>query len=191
MGGPSPRNLAGMDAYRRLRSREAYRNRWISVEVHEIVHPSGVAGEHVAIVTPAASAVVVLDGEELVFARQPRFAAQKTTVEIVKGGAEAGESALACARRELREELGLQGGIWESLGEVYELPSIVAHPVALFVARDLSACSGAQEDVESISPVRMSRAAAFDRALRGDISDAVTLAALLRFGLRSGALLLS
>ncbi len=191
MSGPSPRNLRLMDAYRRLRSREAYRNRWVSVEVHEIVHPSGVAGEHVAIVTPAASAVVVVEGGELIFARQPRFAAQTTVTEIVKGGAGVGESPLACAQRELREELGLRADVWEPLGEVYELPSIVAHPVALFVARDLSACSGAQEDVESISPVRMSLAEAFDRALRGEVCDAVTLAALLRFGLRSGALLLS
>ncbi len=178
-----------MDAYRRLRSREAYRNRWVSVEVHEIVHPSGVEGEHLTIVTPAASAVVAVDGDELVFARQPRFAAQLSIVEIVKGGAEAGESALACAQRELQEELGLQAGSWEPLGEVYEIPSIVARPVALFLARDLSACSGTQEDVESISPVRMRLAAAFDSALRGEVCDAVTLAALLRFGLRSGALL--
>ena len=177
-----------MDAYRRLRSREVYRNPWVCVEVHDIVHPSGIAGEHVAVVTPKASAVIVIDGEDLVFARQPRFAAGSEVIEIVKGGAAAGESMLACAQRELREELGLKAEAWEALGEVYEIPSIVVQPVALFVARGLWACPREPEDVESIEPVRMTARAAYERAASGGIVDAVTLAALLRWGLRTGAL---
>ncbi|MHB8148136.1 MAG: NUDIX hydrolase [Vulcanimicrobiaceae bacterium] len=177
-----------MEPYRRLGSREAYRNRWVCVEVHDVVHPSGVAGEHVAVVTPKASAVIVVDGDDLVFARQQRFAAGGEVIEIVKGGAEAGESTLACAERELREELGLQAEFWDVLGDVYEIPSIVVHPVTLFVARGISACIKEPEDVESIEPVRMTARAAFERAVNGDIVDAVTLAALLRFGLYTGLL---
>ena len=177
-----------MDRYHRLRSREVYRNAWLAVQVHDVLHPSGVAGEHVALVTPPASAVVVMDGEHLVFTRQPRFAARDEFVEVVKGGAHEGESALACAQRELREELGLAAASWESLGAIYEIPSIVAHPVSLFLARELVPCSGEQEAVESIEPERLAIEAAFALAAGGRILDAVTLAALLRFGLVTGRL---
>ena len=65
------------DPYVRLSKRELYRNPWLAVEAHEIVHPNGVPGEHVLVVAPHPCAVVVEDGGTLLFARQPRFGAQR------------------------------------------------------------------------------------------------------------------
>ncbi len=175
------------DPYRRLSSREIYRNPWVGVEVHEIVHPTGVAGEHVAIATGRASGVLVEDRGSFLFARQARFAAGAEVVEIVKGGAEPGEDAIACARRELREELGLEAEHWEALGPVYELPSLVPHPVALFLASRIRAVESDPEEVEQIQAVRMSIEDAYSAASDGRIEDAVTLAALLRYRLRANA----
>jgi len=171
--------------YRRLAHREIYSNPWVRADVHEIVHPTGAAGEHLLIATGRASGVLVVERDHFIFARQPRFAADRVVLEIVKGGAEEGESAEACAKRELREELGLTARTWTPLGEAYELPSIVERPVALFVARDLSRVPSAQESVEQIHAVRMPIAEAFRAARDGGIDDAVTLAALLRFMLTS------
>lgn len=172
------------EEYRRLSYRELYRNPWAALEVHDIVHPSGVRGEHVAIVTPPASAVLVKDGEEFLFARQPRFAAGRPFVEVVKGGADAGESPLPCAMREVREELGIEAKRWESLGTIFEIPSIVTHPVSLFLATDVRCTEAQPEEVESIVLLRMTIDEAFEAVARGDIDDAVTLAALLRYRLR-------
>ena len=168
-------------AYQRLAQREIYRNPWIAVEVHEIIHPTGTAGEHVAIATGRASGVLVVDGEAFVLARQARFAADARVLEIVKGGADEGESALVCAQRELREELGLIAGRWTPLGDAYEIPSVVQHPVALFLARDVHAVASDPEHVEDIELVRMPIAEAYVAARDGRIDDAVTLAALLRY----------
>jgi 8-oxo-dGTP pyrophosphatase MutT (NUDIX family) len=168
-------------AYRRLARRELYRNPWVAVHVHEIIHPTGAAGEHIAITTGHASGVLVVDGDAFVMARQARFAADAQMLEIVKGGADEGESALACAQRELREELGLRAADWTPLGVVYEIPSIVEHPVTLFVARDLHAVPSAPEHVEAIQTVRILFDDAYRAARDGRIDDAVTLAALLRY----------
>jgi 8-oxo-dGTP pyrophosphatase MutT (NUDIX family) len=167
--------------YQRLKEREIYRNPWVAVHVHEIVHPTGAAGEHIAIGTGRASGVLVVDRDAFVMARQPRFAADAQVLEIVKGGADEGESALACAQRELREELGLRAADWSTLGVVYEIPSIVEHPVALFVARDLRTVPSAPEQVEAIETVRIPFDDAYRAARDGRIDDAVTLAALLRY----------
>lgn len=169
--------------YRRLAQREVYRNPWLAVEVHDIVHPTGATGEHALIATGRASGVLVAQGDAFVLARQPRFAADAEILEIVKGGAGDGETALACAQRELREELGLEAERWTPLGIVLEIPSIVAHPVALFLAQDLRVVASAQEHVEHVRAERIGIADAYRAAVDGRIDDAVTLAAFLRYRL--------
>ncbi len=169
------------NAYQRLAQRELYRNPWVAVHIHDIIHPTGVRGEHVAIATGAAAGVLVVDREAFVLARQPRFAADARMLEIVKGGANAGESMLACAQRELREELGLAAADWAPLGVAYEIPSIVEHPVVLFAARELRTVPKQPEDVEAIEAVRIPFDDAYRAARDGRIDDAITLAALLRY----------
>ncbi|HTA37504.1 MAG TPA: NUDIX hydrolase [Candidatus Acidoferrales bacterium] len=174
------------DPYVRLSKRELYRNPWLAVETHEIVHPNGTPGEHVLVVAPAPCAVVVEDGETLLFTRQPRFGAQRMVVEIVKGGREGDESALECAARELREELGVEARHWTPLGRLYEIPSIVSDPIDVFLASDTTPARGEQEAVESIEALRLS----FERAIAcvrdGEIDDAITVAALFRYALARG-----
>ncbi len=169
--------------YRRLAKREVYRNTWVAVEVHDIVHPTGAAGEHVLIATGRACGVLVVDGDAFVLARQARFAIDGIALEIVKGGADEGETPLACAQRELREELGIEAERWTPLGITHEIPSIVQFPVTLFLARDLRRVATAQEQGEAIDAARMPIEDAYRAAMDGRIDDAVTLAAFLRYRL--------
>ncbi|MEO9171270.1 MAG: NUDIX hydrolase [Candidatus Baltobacteraceae bacterium] len=173
-----------MNPYRRLSHREIYRNPWLAVEVHDIVHPTGVPGAHLLVVPAPPVAVLVEDGEAFIFVTQPRFAAQREVLEVVKGGAGEHETPLAAAQRELREELGLEAAHWESLGEIYEIPSIVAHRVGLFLASGLSAVEASPEDVESIAAVRIPIEEVLGAARSGEIEDAVTLATLFRYLMR-------
>ncbi|MDQ2681058.1 MAG: NUDIX hydrolase [Candidatus Eremiobacteraeota bacterium] len=172
-----------MKPYERRSARDIYRNQWLGVEVHQIVHPNGVPGEHVLISSGRAVAVLVADEDDLLFALQPRFGAQTDVLEVVKGGADPGESMLECAQRELREELGLVAQKWESLGKLYELPSIIDNVVEVFLATDVYHVDADPEPQESIELVRISSSSAFAAAVAGKINDAVTLAALLRFGI--------
>lgn len=180
-----------MKTYRRLGSREIYRNPFLAIEVHDIVHPSGVHGEHALVATPPASAVVVADGGDLLFTRQARFALEAEVIEVVKGGAEEGEDALTCAQRETREELGVVAAHWEPLGKLFEIPSIVNEPVDLFYANGIEHVDTAFEPVETIELVRVPERVAIEAAATGQINDAVTVAALLRYGMRRGVLNLS
>ncbi len=173
-----------MDPYTRVSSREIYRNPWLAVEVHAIVHPTGVDGEHLLVVPPAPVAVLVEDGEYFILTKQPRFAARREIVEVVKGGADAGEPPLDAAQRELREELGLTAAHWESLGSIYEIPSIVAPAIALFLASGIEQTQSAPEAVEAIVPVRVPIDRALSEASNGEIEDAVTLAILFRYLMR-------
>lgn len=169
-----------MSDYQRRAIRVVYENQWIALEAHEIVYPGGGDGEHAVVRTGVPSGVVVLDGAEVVLVRQPRYAAALRAVEIVKGTAEAGEDALACAKREAAEEVGAAGGRWTSLGFLYEIPSIVAAPISLFLVRECRFGATAPEKVETLETIRLPLSEAVRQALEGGLDDAVSVAALVR-----------
>jgi 8-oxo-dGTP pyrophosphatase MutT (NUDIX family) len=171
--------VSGAGYVRRSR-RVVYENPWLRFEAHQMVHPNGIEGVHGVVVAPPASAVVLLDGDEVLLARQPRFAVDAVVLEVIKGGRHGGEDALACAQREAREEAGVQAREWTPLGETYEIPSIVQEPVALFLASDLEPAPLASEPVERIDVVRMGFDDALAACADGRIGDAVTAIALLR-----------
>ena len=140
--------------------------------------PNGEPGaRHLWIGTAAG---VVGDGADVILERQQRYAAGGAMVEIVKGGGPETEQPLACAVRETAEEIGVTAMRWDSLGAVYEIPSIVASPVHLFLARDCTFERPQPEGVESIELVRMPFGQAVEQARAGAIDDAVSALALLR-----------
>jgi 8-oxo-dGTP pyrophosphatase MutT (NUDIX family) len=171
--------VSGAGYVRRAR-RVVYENAWLRFEAHDIVHPNGTPGEHGVVVTPRASAVVLVDGDDVLLARQARFAVDRAVLEVIKGGRHAGEDGLACAQRESREEAGVIAAHWHALGEAFEIPSIVQEPVSLYLGVGLSAAPLEPEAVERIDVVRMRFDDALDACADGRIDDAITALALLR-----------
>ncbi len=166
--------------YVRRARRAVYENPWLRFEAHDIVHPNGTAGVHGVVVTPRASAVVLVDGDHVLLVRQARFAVDRIVLEVVKGGRHPGEGGLDCAQRESREEAGVVAARWHALGETYEIPSIVQEPVSLYLGAGLTSAPLAPEAVERIDVVRMRFADALGACADGRIDDAVTAIALLR-----------
>jgi ADP-ribose pyrophosphatase len=79
---------------------------------------------------------------------QYRYPLEAFTSELPAGAIEAGETALEAARREVREEAGLTGGVWEPMGSFWTMPGRSTQQVHLFVARDVVQTdrpSGAEE----------------------------------------------
>jgi 8-oxo-dGTP pyrophosphatase MutT (NUDIX family) len=170
----------GGAGYGRVSQRVVYENPWVRFEAHEMVHPTGAAGVHGVVVTPRASAAVLIDGDDVLLARQPRFAIDAIALEVIKGGRHDGEDGLACAQREAREEGGVVAARWIALGRAYEIPSLVREPVELYLGIGLSAAPLPPEDVEQIEVVRMALSEALAACAGGRIDDAVTALALLR-----------
>jgi ADP-ribose pyrophosphatase len=130
---------------------------------------------------PGSVAILAYDDEVVYLVRQPREAVEDDgLLEIPAGTLEPGEDELACAKRELAEEVGLAAAEWRLLKRVHTSPGVISEVATIFAATGLSEASGEQDEDEEIEIVRLPRAEL--EAGLGEITDATTLIALLLLG---------
>ena len=129
-----------------------------------------------------ADSVTILPVDELGcihWVRQYRVGAEMELLELPAGVMDAGESPLACAQREVQEEIGMKAAELLLLGSYYLAPgycSEINHP---FLARGLSQSHLSMDEDEFIEIQLLSVEDSYQMAQEGKIKDAKSLAALL------------
>lgn len=104
-------------------------------------------------------AVVILPQEadgRLVLLRQYRYALGKTIWEFPAGTLDSGENVESTARRELREEVGLEARSWVRLGSHYAAPGVSDEMLITFLAHELADVGAQPEQGELIEIERRS-----------------------------------
>lgn len=159
-----------------------YENPWISVHHETVTTPSGDDGIYgVVHFKSTAVGVVPIDQDNNTWlVRQTRYALNQQTWEIPEGGSDRAESTLECAKRELEEEVGLQAEHWTELMQLHLSNSVCDEKAVVYVARGIFAGTQALETTEDIEVKKLPLQEAINMVLTGEITDAITVAALLR-----------
>jgi len=168
--------------------REIYAGRVVNLAVEDVVLPNGETTRLELMRHPGAAGAVPLfpDGTVAIL-RQYRHAVGGWLWEIPAGKLDVpGEDPLACARRELAEEAGLQAGRWDKLGSIYTTPGFCDEIIHLYLARDLAEVPRRHERDEVIEVHRMPLDEALARIPTEEIRDTKTVAALQAAALRLG-----
>ena len=162
-----------------------YENPWIRVDHHDVLDPSGGPGVYGTVhFKNQATGVVPIDEEgDVVLVGQYRFPLRAYSWEIPEGGGEHSVSALESAQRELREECGLAARHWRQIVCMDLSNSVTDERSTAFLAWDLVAADGQPEKTERIEVARVPFWTAVERAKRGEIRDAISVAALYRVAL--------
>jgi 8-oxo-dGTP pyrophosphatase MutT (NUDIX family) len=162
-----------------------YENPWIKVSHEDVITPKGTQGIYgVVHFKNTAVGVVPLDDKGYTWlVRQSRYTLNQYTWEIPEGGCPAGESPLAAAQRELEEEVGLCANTWQPLLEMHLSNSVTDEFCVVFLARDVYDGQQALEATEDIEVRRLPLDEAIAMVKRGEITDAISVAALLRIAL--------
>jgi ADP-ribose pyrophosphatase len=111
--------------------------------------------------------------------RNHREAVGKTLLELPAGTIDPGETPLATARRELKEETGYTAGRIRKVAEFYPSPGILNECMHLYVAENLKPGEQDLDDGEELEPVILDWEEAVGMALSGKIKDAKTLVGVL------------
>jgi ADP-ribose pyrophosphatase len=111
--------------------------------------------------------------------RQWRTAAQELLWEIPAGGLEHGEDPVACAERELIEEIGYSAGKYTLLFTCLLAPGYSSEVIHCYLAEDLKNVGATPEEDESIELVIKPLEELLPLIDSGEIRDSKTIAALL------------
>ena len=126
----------GDGTWRVLGSRPIYENRWITVEMADIVLPSGERQEHHTVTMPTAAMMVVLDddGEAVLLSWRHRFVPDVWNWELPGGIVDEGETPDQTAMREVIEETGYRPRALANIATFEPMIGMVTSPHHVYVA---------------------------------------------------------
>lgn len=173
--------------WQRKSSRCVYENPWIKVSHEEVITPGNTDGIYGVIhFKNTAVGVLPIDEEGYTYlVRQTRYTMNQYTWEIPEGGCPRHESTLDAAKRELQEEVGLSATHWEKLQALQLSNSVTDETAVIYLARGLSQGEQTLDDSEDIEVRRLPLSEAIAMVERGEITDAISVAALLRVALKA------
>lgn len=159
-----------------------WENDWMGVYEDDVINPGGGRNlyGHVHFKNRAVAIVPLDDEHNTWLVGQQRYTLGAWSWELPMGGAPLDEDPLAAAKRELREETGLTATDWSELMRLHTSNSITDEVGVVFVARKLTQGATAFEETEDLEIRKLPLTEAIAMARRGEITDAISVAALLR-----------
>lgn len=162
-------------------SSQKYKNAWVEVTEDKVIRPNGDPGTFATVkLKPGVSILAIGDDDEVYLTSEYRYAIEQPSLEVVSGAIEADETPEMAAKRELKEELGIEAGSWVDLGTVNPLTSILHSPARLFLARELSFFEPQTEDSEIIELVTMKLNEAVKMVMDSKITHAPSCVLILK-----------
>ncbi|WP_119580089.1 NUDIX domain-containing protein [Streptomyces europaeiscabiei] len=137
---------------RTLRSREVYRNPWMTVREDDILYPDGHQGLYGVVYKPDYALVIPREEGRLQLVEQYRYPVGGRFWEFPQGSwpdHRAGVSPLDLARAELREETGLRAEQMDYLGRIHVAYGYANQGCHVFLAEELTAGEPEREATES------------------------------------------
>jgi ADP-ribose pyrophosphatase len=124
--------------------------------------------------------IIPVDADgDILFVRQYRHAAGAHLLELPAGTRNGDEPYEECAAREIREETGMEAGELQKIGEFYLAPGYSTEFMIVYIATNLKSNPLQADFDEFLSVEKIPIGEAIQRAQRGEIPDAKSLAALL------------
>jgi ADP-ribose pyrophosphatase len=178
--------------WKTLQSQEVYESPWILITKHEVLNPAGNPATY-STITFKNKAIGILPLDEHYntwIVGQYRYPTNNYSWEIPEGGGHPDVPYQESAARELLEETGIKANTYIEIMRMHLSNSASNEEAIVFVARDLSFHEAEPEETEVLQVKKIPFAKLFDMVDKGEVTDAITIAAVYKTKLLidSGAL---
>ncbi len=172
--------------WRTVKEELRYETPWIAVNHHDIIDPSGRNGIYgVVHFKNLAIGIVPLDEEGNTWiVGQHRYPVDAYSWEIPEGGGRRDIPPLDSAKRELREETGIEAQRWTEILRMDLSNSASDEHAIIYLAQDLSFHAPQPDHDEELAQRKLPFAELYGMVMRGEVLDSLTVAAVMKVRLQ-------
>ena len=128
---------------------KVHENDFFTVYRDSVIQPDGKDGSYGIVDFPPGIGVLPVDDDGNVYlVKQFRYAVGRMSLEVLAGSIENGEEPLESAKREAKEEVGIEAETWTDFGQVDLDTTIVKNVVNFFLAQRLKIGKPEREGTE-------------------------------------------
>ncbi|SDD36207.1 NUDIX domain-containing protein [Pedobacter soli] len=171
-----------INPWKTLQSDVKYDNNWIRVTEHQVINPTGGKGIYGEVhFKNLAIGILPLDEDYNTWlVGQYRYPIKAYSWEIPEGGGPFHEVPLDSARRELLEETGMSAQNWKEILRLHLSNSVSDELSIVYVATGLIKGIAMPEETEELMLKKLPFEAAYQMVLNGEITDSISVAAILK-----------
>lgn len=169
-------------SWKKLGSRTVFENDWMQVREDHVINPGGGENQYGYVHFKNRAVAIIPLGEDgsVWLVGQQRYTLGLWSWELPMGGAPLDEAPLAAARRELKEETGLSATKWTEIMQLHTSNSITDEVGIVYLAEGLTEGEPEFEETEDLKIRKLPLQNAVEMVAAGEITDAISVAALLR-----------
>ena len=160
--------------------KEIYKGGIIDVGVITVKLPDGREATRDIVFHPGASVVIPINEDgEIYMVRQYRKAVERVLLELPAGKLDEGESPEVCAKRELKEETGLEAGFLKHIISIHSTPGFCNEILHMFLASQLTQGKVCADKDEFITVEKYPAKTLVNMIFNHEITDAKSIIGIL------------
>jgi ADP-ribose pyrophosphatase len=165
-----------------LSSRPIYENPWITVQEDEVINPRGGKGIYgkVSFKNKALGIIPIDEEGNTWLIGQYRYPLNIYSWEIPMGGGPVDEDKLESAKRELKEETGLEAQKWTEILVIHTTNSVTDEEGYVYIAQHLVQGETSFDETEDLQIKKLPFKEVVEMVMRGEITDAISIAGILK-----------